>query len=190
MTPSDLTSVGTLVSALVLVAALAYVALRMRTGSASVRPGGLGTVSSGPRHDFQLSRIVERSLKGNLKDEEDFAVFYEFATTLFGNYQDNFLQFENGQLDGEKWASGVSTLKGLLANPAYRAAWRAERDSTGPSFRRFVDSLMYEAEREPVRAAPPDFGRYLAQEYALAKRTSDVAVSVRRQPESPKQPFH
>src|SRR5579872_657130 len=121
MTPSDLTSVGTLVSALVLVAALAYVALRMRqtgwSSEAFARPGGLSIDPAGPRHDFKLSRIVERSLKGNLKDEEDFAVFYEFATTLFGNYQDNFLQFENGQLDGEKWASGVSTLKGLLANP-------------------------------------------------------------------------
>jgi hypothetical protein len=194
MTPSDLASVGTLVSGLALVGALAYVTVRMRIvswgGEALARSGGAPGETSGPRHDFRLSRIVERSLKGSLKDEADFAVFYEFATTLFGNYQDNYLQFENGQLDGEKWASGVSTLKGLLANPAYRAAWRAERVSTGPSFRRFVDSLMYEAEREPLRAPPPDFARYLAQEYAQAKRTGGRSVSVPRRLTSPKRLFH
>jgi hypothetical protein len=176
MSSSDLASVGTLVSGLVLVTSLVYVTLRMwradqrRRSFSRVAYSTQPVDPSAPRHDFQLSGIVERSLKDGLTNEADLAVFYQFATTLFGNYQDNYLQFENGLLDGEKWASGVSTLKGLLANPAYRAAWKAERNSTGANFRRFVDGLMHEVEAQPAGASP-DFARYLAQEYAQAKRS-------------------
>ena len=114
--------------------------------------------------DPSLTELVLRAFRGDptLSDGEYFA-FYSLAGALFVNYEDSFRQFRSGTLDAESWESDKRTLQWLLAVPAYRAAWRATRDSIGGDYREFVDSLMRTTHVEPLRHHAELMRRYIAE---------------------------
>jgi hypothetical protein len=94
--------------------------------------------------------------------------FHMFAGALFWNYEDSFLQLRAKTLDDASWATDVSTLRGLLTQPAYRASWRLIRDGMGEPYRNFVDALAREVRTTQPRSLSETWIRYKMEETVAA----------------------
>ncbi|HTT99094.1 MAG TPA: hypothetical protein VMF58_13670 [Rhizomicrobium sp.] len=68
--------------------------------------------------------------------------FYGVAASVFWSYEDSFLQFKRGLLDADSWASDATSIRRLLATPAYRVAWKMAREGISGGYRDYVDSVM------------------------------------------------
>jgi hypothetical protein len=73
-------------------------------------------------------------------------------------------------LDARSWESDLATIRRLLTNPAYRAAWRAARGGIGDDYRAFIDGLMDEVKGERPRMVQGVMKQYLADEIAQARQ--------------------
>jgi hypothetical protein len=176
MSLSDLASLGSFASGIAVVVTLLFLLLQLRQSNLNqkslmqqgrtARTVDLLTKFTDPN----LAAIILRAFRADpsLTDEEYF-VFYGYAGALFWNYEDSFLQFKIGTLDQLSWASDVSTLERLLANTAYRAAWRAARSGIGSEFRAFVDALMSRVELLPQRNVGSLLAQYMAEESAAVQ---------------------
>lgn len=175
MSLSDLAALGSFVSGLAVVFSFVFLGFQMRQANLNQRSlmqqGRTGrTIDILLRFtDQKLGSTIVRAFKGDasLSESEVFA-FYGFAAAIFWSYEDSFLQFQNGTLDQKSWASDVSTLKGLLNNPAYRGVWRAARNSIGGAYQQFVDGLMLEVKGAPVRNISTLLNQYIKEEMELA----------------------
>lgn len=173
MTLSELASIGSFISGMAVVFSFIFLALQMRQANLnqkSLMQQGRSTRTVDllmKMTDPILSETIMRAYKGDqaMNPAQTFA-FYGFAGALFWNYEDSFLQFQSKTLDAKSWASDVSTLKRLLRNPAYRAAWRIARDGIGEGYRDFVDSLMLEVKAAAPRNLSELMSQYLIEEMA------------------------
>jgi hypothetical protein len=150
MSLSDLASIGSFVSGVAVVVSIAFLALQMRQGNANQK--SLMQQGRSARTVDMLMRMSEpvlsQTIVGAFNDVSDdparvFA-FYAFACACFWNYEDSFLQFRAKMLDARSWATDELTLRGLLANPAYRAVWRMARTGMQGDYRDYLDRLMSE----------------------------------------------
>ena len=171
MTLSDLASIGAFVSGVAVVISFLFLAMQLRQANRnqkSLMQQGRSqrTVDLLARMtDPKLGEIILRAFRADpTMSEIDHFTFYSFAAALFWNYEDSFLQFQAGTLDATSWGSDVSTLRQLVTNPAYRAAWRAARGGIGEGFRDFVDSLLRDVKGAPPRGISAVMGPYLAEE--------------------------
>jgi hypothetical protein len=180
MSLSDLAAIGSFLSGIAVVFSLAFFAMQMRQVNLNQRSlmqqGRTGrTVDMLIRlSDPVTSATAVRAFKGDpaMSDAEHLA-WYGFAASVFWSYEDSFLQLQNGTLDAEGWSSDVSTLRNLLASPAYRAVWRAARESIGEGYRKYVDGLVQDARKSPIRDTPTVLRQYLAEELELAGHARD-----------------
>ncbi len=173
MSLSDLAALGSFISGLAVVFSFIFLALQMR--QANLNQKSLMQQGRSARTvdllmkmtDPILSETIMRAFQGGqaMNPAQNFA-FYGFAAAIFWNYEDSFLQFQSKTLDAKSWEFDVATLKGLLRNPAYRAAWRAARDGIGEGYRDFVDSLMLEVKGAAPRAVAELLGQYMTEEMA------------------------
>jgi hypothetical protein len=178
MALSDLAAVGNFLSGIAVVFSFAFLALQMRQANLNqkslMQQGRSGrTIDVLMRlADPILSTTAVRAFKGDptMSEAEHFA-FYGFAASIFWSYEDSFLQFQSGTLDAESWSSDVSTLKNLLASPAYRAVWRAARESIGEGYRQFVDGIAQDMKNSPIRDTTAVLRQYFAEEFAAALPT-------------------
>jgi hypothetical protein len=175
MSLSDLAAIGTFVSGIAVVFSFVFLALQMRQANLNQRSlmqqGRTGrTIDVLMRlTDPHMSATAVRAFKGDpAMSEAELFAFYGFAASIFWSYEDTFLQFQSGTLDAESWSSDVSTLRNLLASPAYRAIWRAARESIGEGYRKFVDSLVQDVKNSPIRDTPTVLRQYLAEEFKSA----------------------
>ena len=65
------------------------------------------------------------------------------AATLF-NWEDTFLQLKAGTLDASSFESDDNALRVLASAPAFRVAWRMNREFYGRGFREYVDKIMHD----------------------------------------------
>jgi hypothetical protein len=172
MTLSDLAAVGNFVSGIAVVFSFAFLALQIRQANLNQR-SLMQQGRSGRTIDVlmrlaapNLSATAVRAFKGDptMSEAEHFA-FYGFAASIFWSYEDSFLQFQSGTLDAESW-SDVSTLRNLLASPAYRAVWRAARESIGEGYRKFVDAIAQDMKNSDTTAV---LRQYFAEEFESAR---------------------
>src|SRR4029077_14649084 len=92
-----------------------------------------------------LSETIVNAIRVDAtNDPAKIFAFYAFACACFWNYEDSFLQFQARTLDARSWATDVLTLKSLLRNPAYRAAWKIARNGMSGGYRDYIDTLMKE----------------------------------------------
>ena len=172
MSLTDFAAVGSLVSGVAVLFSLLVVGIQigqsnrnqrslMQQGR-SVRNVELLMKLTEPR----LAGIMVRLLGGDEVTDEEFISYYGFAAAVFWSYEDSFLQFKAGMLDSKGWDSDVLTLKGLLSNPAYRAVWRAVRDSIGGGYKAFVDGVVAEAKNSAPRRTAAVLKQYFSEEMA------------------------
>jgi len=185
MTLSDLASIGAFVSGIAVVFSFLFLAMQLRQSNRnqkSLMQQGRSqrTVDLLMRMtDPRLNNVLLRAFRADpTMSEADHFAFYSFAAGLFWNYEDSFLQFKAGTLDTKSWSSDVSTLKQLLSNPAYRAAWRAARGGIGEAFRDFMDLLVREVKGAPPRSIAAVMGQYLSEEMKNAGLSAPSAQSI------------
>lgn len=177
MSLTDLASIGSLVSGVVVLFSLLFVGIQIRQSNRnqrslmqqgrSVRNVELLLKLTEPR----LSGIMVRILGGDDVTDEEFMSYYGFAAAVFWSYEDSFLQLKAGMLDAKGWESDVSTLRGLLSNPAYRSVWRAVRDSIGGDYKAFIDEVAAEAKKSAPRRTVATLKQYFSEEAAAQHET-------------------
>lgn len=175
MSLSDLASLGAFVSGIAVVISFLFLAMQLRQANRnqrslmqqgrSQRTVDLLTRMTDPR----LGEVILRAFRADpTMNEGDYFVFYSFAAAVFWNYEDSFLQFQAGTLDARSWASDGSTLRQLLSNPAYRAAWRAASPGIGEGFREFMDGLVREVKGAAPRSISAVMSQFLSEEMQKA----------------------
>lgn len=94
--------------------------------------------------------------------------FYGFAGAMFWTYEDSFLQLQANAIDAISWQSDETTLRRLLAFPAYRVAWKMARDSMGPKFRDHIDAVVHDVERDGSESLSNLWTTFAEEEMAAA----------------------
>jgi hypothetical protein len=149
MSFSDLASIGSFISAVAVVVSFVFLALQMR--QANVNQRSLMQQGRSARTVDILMKMTEPGLSETITRARASAVtddpaktfaFYSFACACFWNYEDSFLQYQAKTLDARGWSTDELTIKGLLRNPAYRAAWRFARTGMNSDYRDYIDRLM------------------------------------------------
>jgi len=170
MNLGDFSSVTTLASNLAVLVSLLFLGLQVRQGNRNQR--SLMQQGRTGRNVELLTRLTEPGLAklmsraaGNeeLTDAEYYQL-YGYMTSVFWSYEDCFLQFRAGMLDAQSWSSDNATLKRILANPVYRAVWKAARGALGEDYRNFVDALASESRSSTPFNMPNVLRQYIAEE--------------------------
>ena len=178
MTLNELAAIGNFVSGIAVFVSFVFFALQLRQANRNQR-SLLQHGRAGHARDIFLrfadpavTALTLRAFAADatLSDAEYFA-FYSLAGAIFHNYEDSFRQFRAGILDSDSWQSDRRTLEWLLEAPAYRAAWRAMRESIGGDYRAFIDDLL---KQTPVQH--PRHHAALMRQY-IAEESEDIAAS-------------
>jgi hypothetical protein len=172
MSLSDLASIGSFASGVAVVISVAFLALQMRQANAnqkslmqqgrSARTVDILMKMSEP----VLSQTIVRAFDDASDDAAGVFAFYAFACACFWNYEDSFLQLRAKTLDSRGWAMDELTLRGLFANPAYRAAWRMARAGMHGDYRDYLDKLMSEIRPSEPRDVAQAWRAYFNEERA------------------------
>lgn len=115
-----------------------------------------------------------RVSNGETLTDTDTFVLYGYMASVFWSYEDCFFQFHSSMLDAKSWASDVTTLRRLLANPAYRAVWRFARGGIGDEYRSFLDGLAAEAKHNAPANPVNTLRQYIAEEREALQSSQDV----------------
>ena len=170
MNLGDFSSVANLASNLAVLVSLLFLGLQVRQGNRNQR--SLMQQGRTGRNVELLTRLTEPALaelmsravrNEELTDAECYQL-YGYMTSVFWSYEDCFLQFRAGMLDAQSWSSDNTTLKRLLANPVYRAVWKAARGALGEDYRSFVDGLASESRPSAQMNMPNVLRQYIAEE--------------------------
>jgi hypothetical protein len=98
-----------------------------------------------------LCEAVTRAQQADLTlDSSMVNAFIRHAANIFWNSEDVFLQYKSGTVDRVTFDSDITILSKFLSAPAYRVAWKMNRDFTTGEFRVFVDKLISETKSEPI----------------------------------------
>jgi hypothetical protein len=170
MNLGDFSSLANLASNLAVLVSLLFLGLQVRQANRNQR--SLMQQGRSGRNVELLTRLSEpglAKLMSRVAGNEEFtdAEYYQlygYMTSVFWSYEDCFLQFRAGMLDAQSWSSDNATLKRLLANPVYRAVWRAARGALGEEYRSFVDGLASEARPGAQISMANVLRQYIAEE--------------------------
>jgi hypothetical protein len=171
MSLSDLAAIGSFVSGIAVVVSFVFLAFQIRQSNRNQRSlmqqgrtarnvEILLTMSNA----YMSETIAEAD--GNctaLKPAQIWA-FYGFAGAVFWTYEDSYMQFRAHTLDAAVWESDATTIRRLLAYPAYRTAWKMARDGMSGGYRDYVDSLMRDVKPDTTHSLTELWKAYAAEE--------------------------
>ena len=175
MSLSDLAALGSFVSGLAVVVSFTFLALQMRQSNRNQR--SLMQQGRTERNVNILLKVADPFLSetvavahGNCLslDPNRVWAFYGFAGAVFWSYEDSFIQFKAGTLDARSWDSDVTTIKRLLASPAYRVAWKIARDGMSGGYREYLDSVMRDVPADTSRSLNDLWKTYATEEMSGA----------------------
>jgi hypothetical protein len=177
MSISQLATIISLVSGMAVVVSLIFLALQIRQSNRnqkSLMQQGRTTrtveimLKMTDRHVGETIEIAHRNCAA--LNPAQIWCFYGFAGAIFWTYEDSFLQLQANTLDASSWQSDETTLKRLLAFPAYRVVWKMARDGMGPRFREYIDSVVEDVQRGGSESLGDLWAIYAAEEIAAAQR--------------------
>lgn len=175
MSLSDLAAVGSFVSGIAVFVSFVFLAFQIRQANWNQR--SLMQQGRTERNVNILLKVADPFLSetvavahGNCLslDRNRIWAFYGFAGAVFWSYEDSFIQFKAGTLDARSWDSDVTTIKRLLASPAYRVAWRIARDGMSGGYREYLDSVMREVPPDTTRSLNDLWKMYATEEMSGA----------------------
>lgn len=156
MSLSDLASLGSFVSGIAVLISLLYLALQVRQTEKNQR----GTIAN-----VRASRTVDVVLRGTdpsiatalqktfggAQDLTPFELrqFTAYAGAFLINSEDTFLQRRHGLLEDDAYRAYRISVSSMMANPAFRLAWRMRRHRHGVEFATFVDKVIAETPMAP-----------------------------------------
>ena len=173
MSLSDLAALGSFVSGIAVVVTLVFLLLQMRQQTQSLRASTQqGRAARIAEYTLQrtepfLSEVIVRAISSDLTLNSSMVqAFLAHAVSVFFNLEDVLLQHRYGNIDQANLESEVAILRGYLALPAYRTAWRINRPFTAAEYRDFVDKLMRETKVVPFPDLAEMWKRILSEELA------------------------
>jgi hypothetical protein len=163
VTLSDLSNLGTFVSALAVVASLIFVGIQLRQNTRAVK----ATASQAHTAHWQamltpviehedVAEIYRRGLSGmdSLTDNERVR-FIVLVGAMFRFAESARLQWLHGQLEDAHWMNMERNLTALAGNPGFKGYWAIRRDWYASDFQVWYDALpvhtarpMYDAKKE------------------------------------------
>lgn len=173
MSLSDLAAVGSFVSGIAVVVSFTFLALQIRQANWNQR--SLMQQGRTNRNVNILLKVAEPFLSETVAEAHRNCTalaparvwsFYGLAAAVFWSYEDSFIQFKAGTLDAHSWGSDVTTIRRLLASPAYRVVWKIARDGMSGGYRDYVDSVMRDVPVDTTRSLNDLWTTYVAQELA------------------------
>ena len=173
MSLSDFASIGSLVSGMAVLVSLLYLSLQVRQTERNQRAlMNQGVVNrscdnirwlSDP-HMGQLASRVDAG-ETQFSAQELFQLRMRVRASLI-SAQDTYVQHKAGLADQITFDNNLTIIRGVLAQPVYRAIWKSTRTSFAPDWMAYVDQVI---ETTPV-AKPTD---------AVAHFNADLAEVMR-----------
>ena len=152
MSLSDWASIGSLVSSIVVLISLIYLALQVRQAErnqqASIRQGRATRavdiiLATG---EPSCAQALPKGTAGNSEiTPAEFGQFTAIYGAFLASAEDTFLQHREGLLSEAVFASFRESWRQTLAQPGVRALWKLRRHGFESGFVAFMDTLMLEA---------------------------------------------
>ena len=152
MALSDLASIGSFVSGVVVFVSLIYLSLQVRQAEknqqASIRQGRTDRVVE-INLKFSDPAVADAVDKGMTGAEDisrtELRQFRGFFRASFYNAEDSFYRHKEGLLNEAAFASYIASQRSAFILPGYRAAWKLTRNIFQAEFVEFMDKLLGEA---------------------------------------------
>ena len=151
MSLSDLASIGSFVSGIAVVVTLIFLFLQMRQANLNQR-----ALMQQMRSARTIDTILTESGRylcetmalafGNSEmDETQTLSFVQSMSATLVNWEDSFLQLKAGTLDASSFDPDDNALRRSASIPAFRVAWRMNKEFFSKGFREYVDKIMHDA---------------------------------------------
>jgi hypothetical protein len=161
VSPSDLASIGSLVSGVAVLISLVYLASQVRQATKATRSEIhqnilTGWLSAG-NLVTQNAEVFARGLaadagKFDAMSDADKLIFVTVAMAMFRHYENVFLQNREGYVRSEDWNAWTAHLLMYFNMPGVRYWWQMRRSSFSPAFVVFLESAS-----PSTMPAPTDF---------------------------------
>lgn len=148
MTLVDLSSIGSFVSGIAVLASLVYLSLQIRQNTkhsqALIQQGRAARISDTAlriaelRADDGLNGCFEGVPEASAKDVSR---FLNVARAVFISSEDSFLQAEEGLLGPTAYESYKASVRAGMGSNGVAAAWILTRDMYEPKYRAFMDEI-------------------------------------------------
>ena len=178
MSIPELASITTVISGIAVVFSLVFLALQVRQSNRNQR----SLIQQG-RTDRMVEimlRMTDRHVGETVEvahtncakmNAAQIWCFYGFAGSIFWTFEDSYLQLQANTLDTSSWQSDETTLRRLLAFPAYRVVWKLARDGMGPRFRNYIDSIVRDIDSDGPENLSSLWSTYAAEEMPTARNS-------------------
>jgi hypothetical protein len=151
MVLSDIASIATAVSGLVVTASLIYVGIQTKQNVRHTRAlihQGTAARTTNVLLGFMNAEIVTAWIEGNGRRATPELIrqrqFHYHCGIAMIAMEDYFSQHEDGLLSDEQFSRGCETFRGVLKEPGLRAYWLKQRETmtkAAPRYCAFIDSL-------------------------------------------------
>ncbi len=152
MSLADLSSLGTLVSGIAVLASLLYLNVQVRQSTKHARAAishGFATRTIDFNYRMTDEKLAALVVKGRNAseafDEVEAAQFFAYCRATFWNIADTFVQHRDGLLDDAVFAAFELSQVGMMRSRGMRIAWSLLREVFAPDFVAFMDRIADEA---------------------------------------------
>lgn len=166
MSLSDLASLGSLASGVAVLASLAFLYFQVRQVNQQMRQAEKNqratiaqvranrTAEIGLRQTDPAVATAFRKAMAGATDLTpiELSQFVVMVRTILINHEDVFLQRQHGLVEDAAYRAWLSQVTATFSNPAFRAAWRMQRQAVGADFVTFLDKLIAETPMRPARS--------------------------------------
>ncbi len=161
MSLSDLAAIGSFIGGVAVVVSFVFLAFQLRQSTHNQRTS-IAIQRTALTQELSLGILAHDLglwLRGGFADpsltDEEIARYQGVALMTFWLYEEHFYQHRDGMLDPGRWATNINRLRSFMAQPGYRAAWRAAAPIYFEAdFRHSVDEIMHAT---PLNTDPTAF---------------------------------
>ena len=164
MSLSDLASLGSFVSGVAVLISLIYLAVQVRQAEKNQRALVQQTRATRLNSNFiafgesDAAVVYSKGMRGDELSDREFQQFRWMYRATMKNYEDDFLQHEEGLLAEPTFTSGLQNALGaLLATPGGRVMWHHLRGELNERFREFANDLVG---KTPLRRSGDEAARW------------------------------
>ena len=151
MTLSDVSSIGSLVSGLAVLASLIYLSLQVRQTERNQRAlMNQGVITRSVEQarwatEPHIADLVRRTASGEGElSEQDIAQLRLLLRSSLIAAQDGYVQHAAGLIDEITFDTSLAAIKSMMARPVNRALWKSARTTYAPEWTTYIDKLIEE----------------------------------------------
>jgi hypothetical protein len=149
MNLSDLSAIGSFVSAIAVVVTLIFLLLQMRQANLNQRSlmqqgrsANIVNMLLAQSEPFQSEAIILAEQALPTMTAVQIQSYVRLVGAWMWGIEDSFHQYRAGTLTAAAWETDLASLRSMLAMPSIRVAWRFVRIYSTGEYRNFVDDTM------------------------------------------------